>query len=46
MTTEELFEKYPEILVYDFEVFKRFWCVVIVSGEGVLEITDHYRIPV
>ena len=40
MTTEELFEKYPEILVYDFEVFKKFWCVVICSAEGILEITD------
>ena len=40
MTTKELFEKYPDILVYDFEVFKKFWCVVIASGEGVTPITD------
>lgn len=40
MTTEELFEKYPDILVYDFEVFMKFWCVVICSAEGILEITD------
>lgn len=40
MTTEELFEKYTNILVYDFEVFKKFWCVVIVSGEGIKVITD------
>ena len=40
MTTEELFEKYPDILVYDFEVFKKFWCVVIASADGVHEITD------
>lgn len=39
MTTKELFEKYPGILVYDFEVFKKFWCVVIVSGEGTVAIT-------
>ena len=40
MTTEELFEKYPEILVYDFEVFRKFWCVVICSADGVTAITD------
>jgi len=44
MTTEELFEKYPDILVYDFEVFKKFWCVVIASAEGVLEITDQMQL--
>ena len=44
MTTEELFEKYPNILVYDFEVFKKFWCVVIASAEGLLEITDQARL--
>lgn len=33
MTTEELFKEYPNILVYDFEVFKKFWCVVIFSGD-------------
>lgn len=43
MTTEELFETYPDILVYDFEVFKKFWCVVIASGDGVTEITDQMR---
>ena len=43
MTTKELFEKYPGILVYDFEVFKKFWCVVIVSGEGTNVITDQVR---
>jgi len=43
MTTEELFEKYPDILVYDFEVFKRFWCVVIVSAEGTVVITDQVQ---
>ena len=43
MTTEELFEKYPEILVYDFEVFRRFWCVVIVSAEGTVVITDQVQ---
>ena len=44
MTTEELFEKYPKILIYDFEVFKKFWCVVISSAEGVLSITDQSRL--
>ena len=44
MTTEELFEKYPDILVYDFEVFKKFWCVVIASAEGLLEITDQTQL--
>ena len=44
MTTEELFEKYPEILVYDFEVFKKFWCVVIASAEGVREIIDQMQL--
>ena len=44
MTTEELFKTYPEILVYDFEVFRKFWCVVIASGEGVLEITDRTQL--
>ena len=44
MTTKELFEKYPEILVYDFEVFKKFWCVVIASAEGLLEITDQAQL--
>ena len=43
MTTEELFEKYPEILVYDFEVFRRFWCVVIVSADGTVVITDQVQ---
>lgn len=40
MTTKELFEKYPDILVYDFEVFKKFWCVVIASGNKTVTITD------
>ena len=44
MTTKELFEKYPDILVYDFEVFKKFWCVVIASAEGLLEITDQMQL--
>jgi DNA polymerase len=44
MTTEELFEKYPNILVYDFEVFIKFWCVVIASGQGILEITDRVQL--
>ncbi len=44
MTTEELFEKYPDILVYDFEVFKKFWCVVIASGEGTEVITDQKQL--
>jgi len=44
MTTEELFEKYPDILVYDFEVFKRFWCVVIVSKDGLVVITDQVEL--
>lgn len=44
MTTKELFEKYPDILVYDFEVFKKFWCVVIASAEGVREITDQVQL--
>lgn len=44
MTTKELFEKYPDILVYDFEVFKKFWCVVIASAEGLLEITDQAQL--
>lgn len=39
MTTEELFEKYPNVLVYDFEVFKKFWCVVISAKEGLKVIT-------
>ena len=44
MTTKELFEKYPKILVYDFEVFKKFWCVVIFSAEGLLSITDQAQL--
>ena len=44
MTTEELFEKYPKILVYDFEVFKKFWCAVIAFAEGVLAITDQTQL--
>ena len=40
MTTEELFKEYPDILVYDFEVFKKFWCVVTFSAEGLKAITD------
>lgn len=44
MTTEELFEKYPNILVYDFEVFKKFWCVVIYSKDGLLNITDQKQL--
>ena len=44
MTTEELFKKYPDILVYDFEVFKKFWCVVIISAEGVVTITDQKQL--
>lgn len=44
MTTEELFEQYPDILVYDFEVFKKFWCVVIVSADGLEVITDQKRL--
>ena len=44
MTTEELFEKYPDILVYDFEVFKKFWCVVICSADGILPITDQMKL--
>jgi len=44
MTTKELFEKYPDILVYDFEVFKKFWCVVIASADGICEITDQMQL--
>ena len=44
MTTEELFEKYPTILVYDFEVFRKFWCVVICSAEGTLSIADQMEL--
>ena len=44
MTTEELFEKYPNILVYDFEVFKKFWCVVIYSKDGLLNISDQKQL--
>ena len=40
MTTKELFETYPDILVYDFEVFKKYWCVVIACGERVEVIDD------
>ena len=40
MTTKELFETYPDILVYDFEVFKKYWCVVIACGEQVEVIDD------
>lgn len=40
MTTEELFEKYPDITVYDFEVFKKFWCVVTYSANGLKVITE------
>jgi len=40
MTTEELFEKFGKILIYDFEVFKKFWCVVILSADGIRAITD------
>ena len=43
MTTKELFEKYPDILVYDFEVFRKFWCVVIAIGEEIVAITDQKR---
>ena len=43
MTTEELFEKYPDILIYDFEVFKKFWCVVIRSAEGIVVITEQKK---
>lgn len=41
MTTKELFQKYPDIQIYDFEVFKKFWCVVILSADGYEEITDY-----
>ena len=44
MTTKELFEKYPNILVYDFEVFKKFWCVVITSKDGLIVITDQKQL--
>jgi len=44
MTTKELFEKYPDILVYDFEVFRRFWCVVIAIGEEIVAITDQKQL--
>ena len=46
MTTDALFKEYedPEkktgILVYDFEVFRKFWCVVICSADGVTVITE------
>lgn len=40
MTTKELFEQYPGILVYDFEVFRKFWCVVIFSANGLQVVTD------
>jgi DNA polymerase len=43
MTTKELFDKYPDILVYDFEVFKKFWCVVIASKEETQAITDQIQ---
>lgn len=44
MTTKELFEKYPDILVYDFEVFKKFWCVVIARGEEITVITEQKKL--
>lgn len=44
MTTDELFAKYPDILVYDFEVFKKFWCVVICSANGITVITDQKQL--
>ena len=46
MTTEELFEKYPNIVVYDFEVFRRFWCVVICSKDGLTVITDQTQLVI
>lgn len=46
MTTKELFEKYPDILVYDFEVFKKFWCVVICSANGIVEISNKEQLAV
>lgn len=33
MTKKELFEAFPEIVVYDFEVFKKYWCVAIADRE-------------
>lgn len=33
MTNEEFFDKYPEIVVYDFEVFPKYWCMVAVSKD-------------
>ena len=46
MTTDELFEKYPNIVVYDFEVFRRFWCVVICSKDGLTVITDQTQLVI
>lgn len=34
MTNQEFFEKYPEIIVYDFEVFPRYWCMCYLSAES------------
>ena len=34
MTNQEFFEKYPEIVVYDFEVFPKYWCMVAVSKDS------------
>lgn len=40
MTNEELFEKYPELVFYDFEVFPRYWCMVMIDKDGEKEIED------
>lgn len=31
MTTEKLFEDHPNIIVYDFEVFPKYWCMVFID---------------
>ncbi len=38
MTRSEFFEEYPDVVVYDFEVFKQYWLLTIIDGthqEGV-----------
>ena len=33
MTAEELFKEYPELCIYDFEVFPKYWLLCIIDGQ-------------
>lgn len=33
MTLDELFETYPNLIFYDFEVFPKYWCVVVCTKD-------------